>query len=119
MPNRSGEFRICVDFCKLNESVLREVHPLPKVEDTLVKLTGVTTFSKLDTKCGFWQITLAEESLHFTTFNTPFRQYCFQKLPFSISSAPEHFQKQMCDILEGEEGILCPNKFERTSLIYV
>ena len=107
VPKKSGEVRICVDFRKLNESVLREVHPLPKVEDTLAKLTGATTFSKLDVNCGFWQIPLAEESRHFTTFITPFGQYCFQKLPFGISSAPEHFQKQMCDILEGEEGVLC------------
>ena len=103
VPKKSGEVRICVYFRKLNESV----HPLPMVEDTLAKLTGATTFSKLDANCGFWQIPLAEESQHLTTFITPFRQYCFQRLPFRISSAPEHFQKQMCDILEGEEGVSC------------
>ena len=40
VPKKRGEVRICVDFRKLNESVLREVHPLLKV-DTLAKLTGV------------------------------------------------------------------------------
>ena len=33
--------------------------------------------------------------------------YCFNKLPFSISSAPEHFQRRMSEILEGQEGVLC------------
>ena len=28
---KSGAIRICVDFRPLNEVVLREVHPLPKV----------------------------------------------------------------------------------------
>jgi hypothetical protein len=107
VPKKSGDVRICVDFRQLNESVLREVHPLPKVEDTLAKLTGATTFSKLDANCGFWQIPLNKDSQHLTTFITPFGRYCFHKLPFGICSAPEHFQKQMNRILDGEEGVLC------------
>ena len=43
----------------------------------------------------------------YTTFITPFGRYCFHKLPFGISSAPEHFQKQMNNILRGMEGVLC------------
>ena len=39
-------------------------------------------------------------------FITPFGRYCFCKLHFGISSAPEHFQKQMNRILEREEGTL-------------
>ena len=45
--------RICVDFQPLNECVLREVYPLPKVEETLAQLTGATVFSKVDANCGF------------------------------------------------------------------
>ena len=47
-----------------------------------------TVFSKVGTNCGFWQIPLAKHSRHYTTFVTPFGRYCFNKLPFSISSAP-------------------------------
>ena len=107
VPKKSGDVRICVDFRPLNESVLREVHPLPKVEETLAKLTGATVFSKLDANSGFWQIPLSKECQHLTTFITPFGRYCFHKLPFGISSAPEHFQKQMSRILEREEGTVC------------
>ena len=42
-----------------------------------------------------------------TTFITPFGRYCFHKLPFGISSAPEHFQKQMSQILASLKGVLC------------
>ena len=34
-------------------------------------------------------------------------RYCFNKLPFGIASAPEHFQKQMSKVLAGLEGALC------------
>ena len=34
-------------------------------------------------------------------------RYHFNKLPFGISSAPEHFQKQMSRILDGLGGVRC------------
>ena len=33
VPKPSGDVRICVDLKPLNEGVLREFHPLPKIED--------------------------------------------------------------------------------------
>ena len=35
VPKRGGKVRICVDLTKLNESVCRERHILPSVEQTL------------------------------------------------------------------------------------
>ena len=107
VPKKCGDVRICVDLKPLNENVLRETHPLPGVDETLAQLTGATVMSKLDANSGFWQIPLAQESRELTTFITPFRRYCFNKLPFGISSAPEHFQKRMSTILEGLAGVLC------------
>ena len=70
VPKKSGNLRICVDLKPLNESVLREVFPLPKVDDTLAQLAGAKVFSKLDANSGFWQIPLAKKSQHLTTFIT-------------------------------------------------
>ena len=89
VPKKTGSLRICVDLRPLNECVLCEVHPLPKVDVTLASLAGAQVFSKLDANSGFWQIPLSEESRLLTTFITPFGRYCFNKLPFGIASAPE------------------------------
>ena len=68
VPKRNSEaVRICVDFRPLNEC---EVHPQPKVEETLTQLSGATVFSKVDANCGFWKIPLAKHSRHYTTFLT-------------------------------------------------
>ena len=108
-PKKSGDIRLCVDLKPLNQSVLREVHPLPKVDDTLAQLSGAKlhVFSKLDANSGFWQIPLSPASRLLTTFITPSGRYCFNKLPFGISSAPEHFQKRMSSILTGLSGVVC------------
>ena len=97
----------CVDLKPLNQSVLCEIHPLPKVNETLTQLSGATIFSKLDANSGFWQIPLEKDSLLLTTFITPLGRYCFNKLPFGISSALELFEKRICEILHGLGRILC------------
>ena len=107
VPKKSGNVRICVDLKSLNKSILHEVHPLPKVDETLAQLSGAKVFTKLDANSGFWQIPLSKQSRLFTTFITPIGRYCFNKLPFGISSAPEHFQKRMSAILSGLEGVVC------------
>ena len=72
---KNGDIWRCVDFRPLNSSVLREVHPPPKVDETLALLTGARIFSKLDPNSGFWQIPLSEQSKLLTTFITPYGRY--------------------------------------------
>ena len=69
VPKRNSDsVRICVDLKPLNNSVLREPHPIPTVDDVLGQLAGATQFSKLDANSGFWQIPLVEQSRSLTTF---------------------------------------------------
>ena len=96
-----------MDLKPPNETVLREPHPIPTVDDTLALLSGAVHFSKLDANSGFWQIPLAKKSRPLTTFITPFGRYHFNKLPFGISSAPELFQRRMNKIFEGIDGVVC------------
>ena len=107
VPKANGDIRICVDLTKLNANVCRENHPLPVVDQILTQLTGAQLFSKLDANSGFWQIPLARESALLTTFITPFGRFCFNCLPFGITSAPELFQKRMSSILGGMDGVVC------------
>lgn len=76
-------------------------------ENTLGLLQGARVFSKLDANSGFWQILLSEESKSLTTFISPFGRFCFNRLPFGISSAPEHFLKQFSSILNGIDRAVC------------
>ncbi|KAL6490170.1 hypothetical protein MHYP_G00005150 [Metynnis hypsauchen] len=67
-------------------------------------LAKSTVFSSLDAESGFWQIPLEENSARLTTFITPLGRYCFKRLPFGITSAPEIFQRKMSELLHGHEG---------------
>ncbi|CAB3999375.1 Retrovirus-related Pol poly from transposon [Paramuricea clavata] len=91
----------------LNQFVQRENHPLPTTDTTFANFAGARYFTKLDANSGFWQIKLSERSKPLTTFITPWGRYCFNVLPFGISSGSEKFQKYMCQILEGLDGVEC------------
>ena len=107
VPKSGGTVRICVDLTKLNQNVRRERLMLPSVEQTLARLGGAMVFSKLDANSGFWQVELTKESSLLTTFITPFGRYRFNRLPFGITSAPEHFQRRMYEVLQGLERVVC------------
>ena len=47
VSKRSDAVRIFVDLKPLNESILREVHPIPTVDDTLAQLSGASVSTNL------------------------------------------------------------------------
>ena len=77
------------EFVSTSNRSMREVHPLPTVDETLAQLSGARVFSKLDANSGFWQIPLTTSSKLLTTFLTHNGRYCFNKMPFGISTLPE------------------------------
>ena len=105
VPKPNGKVRICVDLQRLNKAVKREHLLLPTLDDIAPSLAGSKLFSSLDAESGFWQIPLEPESQKLTTFISPFGRFCFQRLPFGITSASEIFQRKMQELLQDHEGV--------------
>ena len=90
VPKKNGKLRICLDPKDLNRAIQREKYQLPTVEDIATRLHGAKVFTMMDVRNGFWHVSLEEESTYLTTFQTPFGRYRWKRMPFGISSAPEH-----------------------------
>ena len=101
-PN--GDLRICLDPKDLNRNILREHYPLPKKEEIFAEMCGAKWFSKLDASQAFWQIKLCDKSKDYTTFNTPFGRWAYDRLPYGVCSAPEVFHKVMEQMMENING---------------
>ena len=97
---------VCVDLKRLNKAVKRERYILPTLEDIAPKLAGAKVFSTLDASCGFLQIPLDATSQKLTTFISLMGRFCFRRLPFGITSAPEIFQRQMSTLLKDHDGVV-------------
>lgn len=93
VPKDDGEVRLCVDLRMVNQVVMRQVHPLPTLEDYRAAMSGATVYTKLDFKMFYHQIMLHEDSRSLTTFITHRGMYRYKRVPFGISCAPEMIQK--------------------------
>lgn len=107
VPKTNGGVRLCVDYTQLNKSVKRERYILPSVEEILGQMAGATVFSKLDANAGFHQIKLTPQSQLLTTFISPFGRFCYNRVPMGINSAPEHYQRQVHQVLDHQVGAVC------------
>jgi len=103
--NKDGSVRSCLDPKDLNTAIKRSHYPLPTVEDVASRLTKTKIFSVLDVKIGFWQVKLAESSSYYTAFNTPFGRFRWLRMPFSISSSLEVWQRKVNEAIEGLHGV--------------
>ena len=70
VKKKTGEWRFCVDYRKLNEVTVNDVYPLPRIEDTLSQLEGSRYFSLMDLQAGYHQIPVRPEDRPKTAFIT-------------------------------------------------
>ncbi|KAL7304666.1 hypothetical protein TKK_0002912 [Trichogramma kaykai] len=101
-----GKIRICLDPQYLNSCILREQQQFPTIEEIASKLNGAKYFTTLDANKAFWQIELCDESQEYTTFNTPYGRYCYQRLPYGLNSSPEVFHRVYSKIFENIENVV-------------
>ena len=77
------------------------LHPLPKIDKLYAKLSDTKIFSVLDLTSGYYHIKLGNDSCAKTTFVTPFGNWEFNMVPFSLDQAPAYFQVLISMVLEG------------------
>lgn len=98
--------RVCGDFTKVNENILRPYFSILKIELTLTSLKGAKFISKIDITLGFHHIKLHEKSKLLTTIITPFGCFVYKTLPFGINCASEFFVNKFFKVLTGIENVV-------------
>jgi len=102
-----GTMRFCVDYRQLNEVTVRDVYPLPRMDDCIDFLGDAKVFSTLDCNSGYWQIPVADEERDKTTFVCHEGAYRYIRLPFGLSNALATFQRAIDMILGGLKWRSC------------
>ena len=103
-PN--GKLRICVDYKKLNHSVMRELFIMPTVDEISAQLAGSTVFSALDCSSSFWQLPIHTDDRALTCFITAYGRFVMNRLPFGLNSSTEILQRRLTEMLEGIPGVI-------------
>lgn len=98
---KDGSIRMCVDYRNLNAITEKESFPMPNTRFLLDCLADARIFSSIDLGQAYYQVLLAPEIQEYTAFSTREGQFCFNRLPFGLATAPATFQRLMHTLLEG------------------
>lgn len=93
VKKKNGATRICVDYQRLNEKIVKNRYLLPLIEDRLDLLQGARVYSTLDLENGFFHVPVEEFRRKYTAFIVPNGHYEFLKMPFGLCTSPAYFQK--------------------------
>ncbi len=107
VKKKSGDYRFCVDYRRLNAVTKRDVYPLPRMDDVFDRIAGAKYFSSLDLMSGYWQVPVAEADTCKTAFVTPDGLYEFVRLPFGLNNAPSTFQRLIDRVLARLKWQMC------------
>ena len=96
---KDRSIRFCVDYKKVNDLIIENVHLLPIVNDTVDKIGGKKYYTSIDFASGYWQVEVDENSQDITAFVTPWRLYQFNVMPFGLTNVSATFQRLMNYVL--------------------
>ena len=105
-PNHTikRKLRICLDPRDLNEALEREPYHTCSVDEITAKLQGMTVFTIVDFKKGYW-IVLHPDSRKLTCMALPFGRFQWTRLSMGTVVAQDIFQSKLDSIFIGMEGV--------------
>src|SRR3954470_10861440 len=95
VDKKDGGNRLCTDYRKLNDVIIKNKYPFPKIEDLFDQLTGAKVFSNIDLRNGYHQLKIRAEDIPTTAFTTRYGLYEYIAMSFGLTNAPAYFMNLM------------------------
>jgi hypothetical protein len=102
-----GSYRICIDYRKLNAVTVKDRYPLPNPAMIFDKLAGCKFFSKFDLRWAYFQVRVADEDVHKTTFRSPLGSFASRVMSMGLTNAAPTFQRLMDSIFGDLDFVSC------------
>jgi hypothetical protein len=86
---------MCIDYHSLNEVIIKNKYPLPRIDDLFDQLKGACVFSKIDLRSGYQQLKIRATYIPQTAFITRYGLYEYTMMSFGLTNAPAYFMYLM------------------------
>jgi len=102
VKKKDQTLRLCVDYRPLNEVMIKNKYPLPRIDLLSDQLDRAKVFSKIDFRSGYHQIKIKPEDVPKTAFTTRYGLYEYLVMSFGLTNAPAHFMYLMNSVFMPE-----------------
>ena len=82
-----------------------ELYHTRSVDEITAKLQGMTVFTIVDFKKGYWMVVLHPDSRKLTCMALPFGRFQWTRLPMGTAVVQDIFQSKLDAIFIGMEGV--------------
>ena len=89
-PN--GKLCVCLDPRTINKALRFNINNARMFPEITSQIRSVKYVSKIDANSGFWTLPMDPAGQIITTFNTPWGQFYFLKMPFGLNQLQYFFQ---------------------------
>jgi hypothetical protein len=95
VPKKDGSQRLCMDYHAINEVIVKNKYPLPRIDDLFDQLCCACVFSKIDFRSGYHQLKILECDIPKTAFVSRYGMYEYTVMSFRLTNAPAYFMYLM------------------------
>lgn len=96
-----GKFRVVHCYKKINENIVSDKFPLPRIDTILDTLESAQYYCQMDITQAFFQQPIAPECKDYTAFITHKGLYRYTRLPQGMKTSPNAFQRSMNTVFAG------------------
>jgi hypothetical protein len=86
---------MCIDYCALNEVTIKNMYPLPQIDDLIYQFRRACVFPKIQLWSGYHQLKIQESDIPKTAFITWYRLYEYTVMSFGLTNALAYFMYLM------------------------
>jgi hypothetical protein len=104
VPKKTGGLRMCIDYTDLNKHCLKDLFPLPRIDQVVDSTAGSVLPFFLDCYSGFHQIALHPDDEDKTAFIMTHDIYCYKVMTFGLKNVGATYQKAIQKCLKSQIG---------------
>jgi Reverse transcriptase (RNA-dependent DNA polymerase) len=95
IKKKDGTLRPVQDYREVNKWTVRDVYPIPRIEQILESLNRKELFTVFDVRMGYNNVLIKKEDRWKAAFKTPYGLYQPKVMFFSLTNSPATFQWTM------------------------